>query len=128
MDQAVDFRKALRSYGLMRVGIGLAFLVAPRWFLGKWIGPTADTPAGLFLGRMFGARDAVLGAGAVAASRTGTGMRTWALVGAAADASDAVLSLSAMGRLPRRGLASAAFSASFGVASGLWVARGLRSS
>jgi len=128
MEQAVDFRKALRAYGFMRVGIGLAFLVAPRWFLGKWIGPTAATPAGLFLGRMFGARDAVLGAGTVAAARTGSGMRTWAMVGAAADASDAVLSLSAMGRLPKRGLALAAASASLGVASGLGVARGLRSS
>ncbi|MGH9166137.1 MAG: hypothetical protein ACRDZW_11605 [Acidimicrobiales bacterium] len=122
----MDERRGLLVYGVARVAIGVAFVAAPGPLLQHWIGDDADRPAARFLGRLFGLRDAAIGVGVVLAAREGRSMRRWALLAAAADAGDAVVSLSALGRLPRRGLLAAAAAAVAGSGTGVVLAQRLR--
>ena len=73
-----------------RTLIGLVFGAAPVTAI-RSMGVDGATAARVqWLARMTAARDTVLGAGTLAASRSGHGTRTWLLAGAAADAVDAV--------------------------------------
>lgn len=58
----------------------------------------AATTGGRILARALGARDLVLGLGAVR-----TGSAGWAAAGAGADALDALITLGSFGELPRKG-------------------------
>jgi hypothetical protein len=96
-------RDLAKSYAGGRVVIGLVLLLFPRRALrGLW-GVQADSPAFAFLGRLVGARDAILGAGALAALQEDDPAvaRPWMTYGAAADAVDAVATLLAYRHLPR---------------------------
>lgn len=90
-----------RSYAGGRLAIGVLLLLFPRRVMrGLW----GESPAVTFLTRLVGARDAIIGAGTLAALQDGAGgpaVRSWMTYGAAADATDAVATLLAFRHLPR---------------------------
>ena len=98
-------RELAKYYAGGRIGIGILLLLFPRRMAkGLWGAGVAGTPAVLFFSRIVGARDAILGAGAMAALQgEGTAaVRPWMSYGAAADAVDAVATLLAYKHLPKR--------------------------
>ena len=99
-----------------RVVIGAAALAAPVASL-RFLGADTGTARRVgWLTRMTGARDAVLGTGALAADE-GPARAAWVLGGALADAADAVIMLAALrsGRL--RGIVPSAVAAGAVVAA-----------
>ena len=97
-----------KSYAGGRIVIGLTLLLFPRRAMqGLWGKAAAGAPAVLFLGRLVGVRDVILGAGAIAALQAEAdgaakgAVRPWMTYGAAADATDAVATLLAFGHLPK---------------------------
>jgi hypothetical protein len=89
-----------RSYAGGRVAIGLLLFLFPRRVMrGLW----GESPAVTFLTRLVGVRDALLGAGALAALQSNTpgAARPWMTYGAVADSADAVATLLAFRHLPR---------------------------
>lgn len=97
-----------KYYAGGRIGIGLLLMVFPgRVLQGMLGGRHAVTPGVKLLGRMLGVRDAIIGAGALAAGRgdsdaTSPGLRPWMTYSAAADATDALAMLLAYRHLPKR--------------------------
>jgi hypothetical protein len=75
--------------------------LAPKWTGRTWVGRFADTPGAKTITRGFGARDIAIGAGLLSALESGNDPRPWLLMGAAADAGDAVSTLLSWRRLPR---------------------------
>ncbi|MFW6866622.1 hypothetical protein ACOACQ_04490 [Nocardioides sp. CPCC 206347] len=71
--------RAVKALGLVRVGVGVAMMAAPR-LIGR-----SDDPSFVLLLRTIGVRDLVIGAGTVAAPASAT-----ALWGCAALASDSI--------------------------------------
>jgi hypothetical protein len=95
-------RDLLTQLSAGRIVIGSVLLAKPQLVTGAWLGTDGRRPAVLVLARSFGARDVVLGAGTLAAMRSGgPALRTWLLGGLAADAVD--LAATHLGRhhLPR---------------------------
>lgn len=86
-----------------RVAMGVGFLVAPGRIGRGWIGDDADDAGTRVVLRALGVRDLVLGAGLLLALEHGRGARGWAEAGALADGVDAVATLAAGDRIPRRG-------------------------
>jgi hypothetical protein len=74
-----------------RLASGVAFVLAPRALGGVMIGPGAAQPGTRLFVQAFGARDAILGAGGLAARARGESSRPWLFASATADAADAVL-------------------------------------
>lgn len=83
-----------------RLASGLAFLLAPRALGGLMIGPEAGEPGTRLFVQAFGARDAILGIGGLAAASRGRSARPWLAASAAADAADGVLATLLYSRLP----------------------------
>ena len=114
-------RDLARSYAGGRIAIGMLLMLFPRRMAkGLW-GSTADvSPAVLFFSRLVGVRDAILGAGTVAALQgEGTAaVRPWMSYGAAADAFDAIATLLAYKHLPKRKRFVLLMMASGGAATG----------
>ena len=105
--------------GAVRVGLGLAMLARPL-LLPRPLGVDSLTASRVdWLVRMAGARDLALGAGTLAAVRSG-GVRTWLLACAASDTADAVILTQAVrrGRVGRIMGGGAALSAVVAVALG----------
>ena len=73
-----------------RTLIGLVFGAAPVTAIRSMGVDGATATRVEWLARMTAARDAVLGAGTLAATRSGRGSRSWLLAGAASDAVDAL--------------------------------------
>ncbi|HVF33581.1 MAG TPA: hypothetical protein VM933_11150 [Acidimicrobiales bacterium] len=76
--------------GALRLGIGSALVVAPKFAGGVWIGENAGGKGIDVFARAIGARDVVLGARTLAAVRGEAPARHWLKLGFAADAADAV--------------------------------------
>lgn len=98
-------RELARYYAGGRIGIGIVLLLFPRLAAkGLWGAAQAASPAVMFFTRMVGARDAILGAGTIAAlQQEGTvAVRPWMSYGAAADAFDAIATVLAYRHLPKR--------------------------
>ncbi len=100
-------RDLVRYYAGGRISIGLLLLVLPgRVLQGMLGGRHAVTPGVKLVGRMLGARDAILGAGTLAAasavSSNGGEVRSWLRYSAAADAADAAAMVLAYRHLPKR--------------------------
>jgi hypothetical protein len=85
-----------------RAAIGILLLLFPRWASRAVWGEAGTSPAAAFFCRLAGARDVILGAGALAAADADGGIRPWMTYGAAADAADAVATLLAYRHLPKR--------------------------
>ncbi len=88
-----------------RVALGVTALVWPSVPARPWVGAAADDVAARVFGRALGARDLVLGLGALAAlqgpaAQTGSA-RAWVAAGALSDALDVVASVSSWRELPR---------------------------
>lgn len=105
-------RDLAKYYAGGRMGIGLLLLCFPgRVLQGMLGGPGAVTPGVKLIGRMLGARDAIVGAGTLATMQEkGPGgsdappasIRAWMSYGAACDGTDVLALLLAYRHLPRR--------------------------
>jgi hypothetical protein len=105
----MDERQMARYYAGGRIGIGLLLLLFPRRLAkGLWGAEAAGSPAVMFFSRLVGVRDAIIGAGTLAALQqegdpgASARVRPWMSYGAAADAVDAVATLLAYKHLPKR--------------------------
>jgi hypothetical protein len=89
----VETESAVKALAALRVVVGAAAWLAPRQpGKGFDLDPDAN-PQAPCLGRLFGARDVVLGVGTLQA--TGEARRQWLQVGIVVDAADAVAALAA---------------------------------
>jgi hypothetical protein len=86
-----------------RVAFGAALMLAPRRVAHGWIGDDVDRAPVELLVRSVGARDLVVGAGAIVAAASGQPVRPWLRAGAIADAADALLTAAYFSKLPRQG-------------------------
>lgn len=102
-----------------RIVVGLALLLLPGVVLRGWV--RRVTPEAKVVGRMMGARDVVLGLGALTAVKERTQDAEWLSMGAVADAVDAVVSLAAPGVSLRGRFVSLV--AGGAAVSGMWLAR-----
>jgi hypothetical protein len=85
---------AARILSAGRVLIGVTMFAAPDLVAVPWLGEAARTPPTRVAVRSLGARDAVLGAGTLAAGADTTQLRRWLLASSASDAADFVATLS----------------------------------
>jgi hypothetical protein len=116
------FRYAATAMAVARIGLGVTALVRPSVPLRPWVGAPADEPAAQVLGRALGARDLVLGLGALAATRPVPGAArsagAWYAAGALSDALDAAVTAAAWPHLPRATRWLVAASAAGGAVAG----------
>jgi hypothetical protein len=97
-------RALAATLAVNRVAFGLGYLWAPRATGRRWIGKVARDPAVGVLTRALGARDLVLGAGALFALATrGRTARPWFAAHTVADGVDLAATIAARRRLPRDG-------------------------
>lgn len=82
-----------------RIGVGSALFLMPRSSASMWTGREEPAFPTKMLVRGLGARDLILGAGLAAALESGRSASSWLQAGAAADASDALGTLSSAGDL-----------------------------
>lgn len=100
-------RTLLFSAGASRTLAGVGLVAAPALVLRFWLGEAAATENhARLLTRALGMREVAIGLGALAAARAAGPARPWLLCGAAADATDALLTLAAFRSLPRLGRAA----------------------
>ena len=94
-----------RAYAGGRLMIGVLLVVFPRWVMGGLAGGRDQmTSALVLLTRLLGIRDAILGAGTLAAIEEGdeSRVRMWMGYGAIADGGDALATLAGYRHLPVR--------------------------
>jgi hypothetical protein len=115
-------RLIARSFGAGRAGLGLVLLVAPDAVTERWLGAAGQTDAARVLARGLGARDIVLGAGAIAGSAESA--RPWVLAAVVADLADAFASGVASG-IPRGGRIGTVALAAGSALLGAWLLRSL---
>jgi len=100
----MDPRDLGRAYAGGRLAIGVLLVLFPRLVMGGLAGGRAQmTPALVLVTRLLGVRDAILGAGTLAAIEDGdaSAVRTWMTYGAVADGGDALATLLGYRHLPR---------------------------
>ena len=100
----MELRKIALYISRIRVGFGLTMLASPKLALGPIYGRGLREPGAAAIGRMMGAREAVLGAGAAIAVAEGPEGANWVSMIAMADGLDAVVNLASR-RLGWRGKA-----------------------
>ena len=89
----MDLRQSALYLSRMRVGLGLVMIASPRLAFGPVYGAGAGELAARALGRMMGAREAVLGAGGAIAVSERRASANWISMIAMADGVDAVVNL-----------------------------------
>jgi peptide-methionine (R)-S-oxide reductase len=105
--------------GATRVGVGVAFLAAPRVMAAGCVGPeTAAEPRLDALVRAVGVRELVLGAGIVSALARGRPVRKWLVAGVVADLADVAATVAFRDRLPKEKAAVVAATALGSAATG----------
>jgi hypothetical protein len=124
--RTAELRTLDLGLGAIRIGVGGALMVAPRWAGRLWVGPGADGPGSLVLARALGARDVALGARILAAVRNGEPTGPWVTAGFVADGADAVASLIARRHLSGARRALVPLVAAVVGAAGAWSARQAR--
>ena len=87
--------------GWTRVGVGLAFALAPAKMSKLWMGQNVDSVYTRMAGRALGSRDLALGIGLLTAMQRGSTARGWLEAGVLADSVDTFTALSGMRRLPK---------------------------
>ncbi|MGH2887403.1 MAG: hypothetical protein ACRDPA_32680 [Solirubrobacteraceae bacterium] len=85
--------QAARIMAAGRVLIGATMLAAPDLVAAPWVGEDARTPGARVIVRALGARDAVLGAGTLAAAGDRAQLRRWLIASSASDVADFVATL-----------------------------------
>jgi hypothetical protein len=102
---ASRLRQGATAVAVGRVAIGVTALAWPSVPARPWVGAAADDVAAQVFGRALGARDLVLGLGALAAlagpASEARSARAWVAAGALSDALDVVASVSSWRELPR---------------------------
>ncbi len=98
-------RRAAVTVAAARVGLGVVALVRPALPARPWVGASADELGAEVFGRALGARDLVLGLGALAAvvrsPADPSQAAAWYAAGALSDAFDVATTVAAWPRLPR---------------------------
>ena len=117
-------RDIARFLAAGRIAFGFGFGLIPERTAPLWLGRIARSPGAIFFCRILGARDFVLGAGAMAALSGQGDPRPWILAGAAADAADLAATVAAREELPPTGYAVAVATTVGAVALGLLAYRG----
>jgi hypothetical protein len=112
-------RTVTTAVAVVRVGYGSLMALAPRSMLRLQLGGDPSGPI-VWLARAFGARDAVLGAGALLAPDDDA-RRGWVAAGASADAVDMVSALLGARWLGRVRSLVVAATAAGATAAGAWV-------
>lgn len=99
-------RKVALLFAAGRAAFGILLLVRPKAIAPAWIGAEdADRPAPEMIVRMIGARDFVVGMGAVLAIVNGGRARGWLEAGVMADLADTVITAAYLGKTPAQGSA-----------------------
>ena len=93
-------RALAAQISIARMGFGVAFMVAPEWAGGMWIGKDAKRPGTKLFIRALGARDLALGLGTLLAMRHDRPTRGWLEASGLADFADAVITLMAGDDVP----------------------------
>lgn len=106
-----------------RIGFGLALLAAPARVTSLWLGDDAARTATHVVTRGLGARDLVLGAGALAVPESQ--LRPWVAAAIVADTADLVATVTAADALPLAGRILVGALASGGAALGVVALAGL---
>jgi hypothetical protein len=106
-----------------RIGLGAVLVAEPERLVVPWIGRAGAHPGPQVLGRALGARDLVLGAGAISASDDA--LLTWLIAAIAADATDLLATLGAGRGVPLRGRVLVGIAAFGGLALGAGAVAGL---
>lgn len=96
---AVDKRALVVGAALTRVLAGAAFVAVPGLVARAWVGDDAKGSGARALAQALGARDALIGVGALLALGSGRPVRPWLQMGAVADAADAAITLARFGTL-----------------------------
>jgi hypothetical protein len=101
----MPLRIAAGSLAANRVLFGVGYLLAPRRMASGWIGQAGKHDASTVITRALGARDLVLGAGALTAMKAGRTdqVRHWFAAQAVADGADLVATLLERESLPTNG-------------------------
>jgi hypothetical protein len=115
-------RDVARMINAGRIGLGAAFVLAPRRTTRCWIGPDADAPGATALARALGVRDAVLGAiGLHTIDNPQVGPR-WQRTLTLCDGVDLAATLVVRRSLPRTGVALVVVMAGAAIGAQLWAA------
>lgn len=105
-----------------RLAIGLTLMAAPAAVARHWVGPAeGDRVGARTLASGLGVRDFVLGAGVLAALRSGDGVRPWLVASAVADLGDLLFTLREREGLPGSSVAGTALLAGGSAAAGAWL-------
>jgi hypothetical protein len=122
---AMDNRELARRFGLGRIAVGAGMLVLPALASSTWVGQDAQTAGVRTMSRGFGARDAALGIGLLAAleDKDDAAVRRFLLLGALADGGDLAGTIANWRRLPpfRRTAVAAGILAFGGL--GIWLSQ-----
>jgi hypothetical protein len=115
------------TMGWLRTAVGVALIAAPGVPM-RLAGQDQPTGASMLLMRTIGIRDLVLGAGTVAAARSGemADVRRWTTSALASDSLDVAASLASMRSIGKRDSVGAALLALIFVAGDLHAWRGCR--
>jgi hypothetical protein len=115
------------TMGWLRTAVGLALIAAPGVPM-RLAGQDQPTGASMLLMRTIGIRDLVLGAGTVAAARSGVAadVRRWTTSALASDSLDVVASLASMRSIGKRDSVGAALLALIFVGGDLHARRSCR--
>jgi len=115
------------TMGWLRTAVGLALIAAPGVPM-RLAGQDKPTGASMLLMRTIGVRDLVLGAGTVAAARSGGAddVRRWTTSALASDSLDVVASLASMRSIGKRDSVGAALLALIFVGGDLHARRSCR--
>lgn len=126
-DAGMDDVSIARLIGGGRLAFGLVCLLAPQFMARLMVGAGDNNASGsvLFLVRIFGIRDAVLGAGALQSLASQEKDWSWVRLGAIADTADAVTALVARDELGARNVAATLAAAVPAAALGWKAALGL---
>jgi hypothetical protein len=124
----VNPRGAATLLAIARTAVGVGMIANPSLAMTTWIGRRGRTPGATVLGRAIGARDLVLGLGALAGLRGGAPLRAWLAAGILADAADLAATLVDRDSLPRTAVPLIGGAAGSGVLLGVIALAGAESS
>jgi hypothetical protein len=122
-------RTCAKALAANRIAFGIAYLVAPKRSASGWVGSAGESGASTVITRALGARDLMLGAGALLALREedAAQCRRWFGTQAMSDGVDLVATVLARRELPnngfRLGAAMAAGSTLIAGAAAAWLAK-----
>jgi hypothetical protein len=121
----MDASRLARTVAALRLAFGAGLVLAPARLAEPWVGSDGTRPGTTVITRALGARDAALGAGALAADEAG--LPLWLAAAVAADTADLLSTLAGGPAVPARGRVLVAILAGAGAASGIAALIALRS-